>query len=192
MELKGAVVHRGSGGGQRGSGGGPQQGSGGGPQRGSGDRPHLGSGGGTHLAEGRLLVLEKPISFWGGVDPLTGRIGDPRHPRHGTPLQGRVLVMERTIGSSSSSAVMLELLRNRVAPAAIIVGRPDAILVLGLLVAEELGYDTIPMLRVGRADIARLAGADGVRATVREGILRVEEDLGRGDRQEDRGRGAGR
>lgn len=139
---------------------------------------HPGSGARHRSAEGRLLVLEKAISFWGGVDPLTGRIHDPRHPRHGTGLGGRVLVMERTIGSSSSSAVMLELLRNRVAPAAIVVGRPDAILVLGLLVAEELGYDTIPVLRVGQRDIARLAGADGVAATIREGMLRVEGDLG--------------
>ena len=147
---------------------------------------HPGSGAGRQPAEGRLLVLEKPISLWGGVDPLTGQIGDPRHPRHGTRLGGRVLVMERTIGSSSSSAVMLELLRNRVAPAAIVVGRPDAILMLGLLVAEELGYDTIPMLRVGQRGIARLAGADGVNASMCEGILRVADDQ-RVTRQADQG-----
>lgn len=122
---------------------------------------------------GRLLVLEKPISFWGGVDPLTGAIMDPRHPRHGTRLGGRVLVMERTIGSSSSSAVMLELLRNRVAPTAIVVGRTDAILVLGLLVAEELGYDTIPVVRVDEHNIARLAEADGARATIKDGTVRI-------------------
>ena len=122
---------------------------------------------------GRLLVLRQPISFWGGVDPLTGAIMDPRHPRHTERLGGRVLVMERTIGSSSSSAVMLELLRNRVAPAAIVVGRPDAILVLGILVAEELGYDTIPVLRVSERDIARLDGKDGARACVQDGKLLV-------------------
>lgn len=125
------------------------------------------------LAEGRLLVLEKPISFWGGVDPLTGAIMDPRHPRHGMRLGGHILVMERTIGSSSSSAVMLELLRNRVAPAAIVVGRTDAILVLGLLVAEELGYDTIPVVRMDERSIARLAEVDGTRATIKDGTLRI-------------------
>ena len=128
--------------------------------------------------EGRLLVLRQPISFWGGVDPLTGAIMDPRHPRHGTRLGGRVLVMERTIGSSSSSAVMLELLRNRVAPAAIVVGRPDAILVLGILVAQELGYSTIPVVRLDRRDIARLAEADGARATIAGGTLRIERQPG--------------
>lgn len=138
---------------------------------------HLGPGEGNG-SEGRLLVLEKPISFWGGVDPLTGAIMDPRHPRQGERLGGRVLVMERTIGSSSSSAVMLELLRNRVAPAAIAVGRTDAILVLGILVAQELGYDTIPVVRMGQRDIARLAEADGANATIAGGTLRIERRPG--------------
>ena len=32
---------------------------------------------------GPALVLEAPISFWGGVDPKSGRIADVRHPHHG-------------------------------------------------------------------------------------------------------------
>lgn len=95
---------------------------------------------------GPLLVLDKPLSFWGGVDPETGLIIDPRHPQNGEALKGRVLVLERAIGSSSSSAVMLELLRNGVAPAGVVMGQTDAILVLGVLVARELGYPTIPVL----------------------------------------------
>ena len=125
-------------------------------------------------AEGRLLVLEKPLSFWGGVDPLTGDIADPRHPRYGERTSGRILVMERTIGSSSSSAIMLELLRGGVAPAGIVIADTDAILVLGILVAAELGYPTVPLLRVGAAEIARLTAADGSKATLRDGRLRVD------------------
>ena len=122
---------------------------------------------------GRLLVLRKPLSFWGGVDPLSGGIADPRHPQYGEGTGGRILVMERVIGSSSSSAIMLELLRNDVAPAAIVVAEPDAILVLGILVAGELGYRTIPLLRVGAEGIAALNAADGCHATLRNGRLRV-------------------
>lgn len=125
-------------------------------------------------AEGRLLVLRKPLSFWGGVDPLTGDIMDPRHPRHPESTTGRILAMDRTIGSSSSSAIMLELLRNGVAPAAIVVADTDAILVLGILVARELGYPTVPLLRVGGDAIARLAAVDGRLATLRDGVLRVD------------------
>ena len=134
----------------------------------------------VHAGEGRgpLLVLDRPLSFWGGVDPETGRVSDPRHPQYDEPLGGRILVMERAIGSSSSSAIMLELLRNEVAPAAIVLGSTDAILVLGLLVAEELGYPGIPLIDVGEEGFERLRAGDGRHAEVRSqapgATLRVE------------------
>ena len=124
-------------------------------------------------AEGQLLVLRKPLSFWGGVDPLTGAVTDPRHPRHTERLGGRILVMKHTIGSSSSSAIMLELLRNGVAPAGIVVGKPDAILVLGILVARELGYPTAPLLRVGDEGVEQLREAEGQWGTMSGETLRV-------------------
>lgn len=124
-------------------------------------------------ATGRLFVLRKPVSFWGGVDPASGIIADPRHPQHGQELAGRVLVMERTIGSSSSSAIMLELLRNGVSPAGIVLGRPDAILMLGILVADELGHPTVPVVRVDDDAVERLAGLDGHPATINDGVVTV-------------------
>ena len=124
---------------------------------------HAGEGG------GRLLVLQRPLSFWGGVDPETGRVSDPRHPQFGESVRGRILVMERAIGSSSSSAIMLELLRNDVAPTAIVLGSTDAILVLGVLVAEELGHPSIPLVDVGREGFERIRGGDGRRGYVRAG-----------------------
>ena len=128
---------------------------------------HAGEGGGP------LLVLERPLSFWGGVDPETGRVSDPRHPQHGESLRGSILVMERAIGSSSSSAIMLELLRNDVAPAAIVLGRTDAILVLGILVAEELGYPSVPLVDVGVDGFERIRDANGGHGRVRAGAGRA-------------------
>jgi len=124
-------------------------------------------------AMGRLFVLQKPLSFWGGVDPEKGTIADPRHPQHGQELAGRILVMKRTIGSSSSSAVMLELLRNDVSPAGIVLGRPDAILMLGILVAGELGYPTVPVVQVDDVAIERLTRAEGRNTTVNNGVVKV-------------------
>ena len=105
---------------------------------------------------GPLVVLAKPISLWGGVEPSTGRIIDPRHPDHGKDISGSVLVLPATIGSSSSSAIMLELLRQRHAPAAVVLGRVDAILTLGIIVAREMGYPTIPVITLAAEDLARL------------------------------------
>jgi len=100
--------------------------------------------------EGKALVLTAPISFWGGVDSKTGRIADVRHPQHGENLSGRVLFLPGTIGSSSASAVLLELVHNGHAPAALVLHEPDAILLLGLIVAREMGWDTPMALRLGR------------------------------------------
>lgn len=107
-------------------------------------------------AHGPLLRLAAPISFWGGVDGRAGRIADPRHPDHGAEIAGTVLAIAATIGSSSSSAVMLELLRIGKAPAALLLGDADAILPLGVIVAGEMGYKTIPVLALTSEEIAAL------------------------------------
>jgi predicted aconitase with swiveling domain len=72
-------------------------------------------------AEGRALVLDEPLSFWGGVDPATGDIIEARHPQHGENVAGRILVMPSGRGSSSSSSVLAEAIRAGTAPAAIVV-----------------------------------------------------------------------
>jgi predicted aconitase with swiveling domain len=113
--------------------------------------------------EGPLLRLSEPISFWGGVDPATARLTDPRHPQHGVPIAGTVLALAATRGSSSSSAIMLELLARGIAPAALLLATPDAILSLGVIVGREMGYKPIPVLELSVAEQALLP----------EGVLRV-------------------
>ena len=108
-------------------------------------------------AEGRALVLDEPLSFWGGVDPETGDITDVRHPQHGASVTGRILVMPSGRGSSSSSSVLTEAIRVGTAPAAIVLGEADPILALGAIVARELYGKATPVvvavdpsLRTGR------------------------------------------
>lgn len=94
--------------------------------------------------EGPVLKLPT-LSLWGGVDPLSGRLSDPALPHCGESVRGRVLMIAEPVGSSSSSAVLLELLHADHAPAAIVLGRADAIVALGILVAREMGWATIPL-----------------------------------------------
>ena len=105
---------------------------------------------------GRALVLSAPISFWGGVDPKTGTIVDVRHPEHGETIAGRVLFLPGTIGSSSASAVLMELVHNGHAPAALVLHEPDAILLLGLIVAKEMGWETPVAVRLDKTLFGRL------------------------------------
>jgi predicted aconitase with swiveling domain len=110
-------------------------------------------------AAGEALVLAAPISFWGGVDPKSGRIADVRHPDLDRVIAGRVLFLPGTIGSSSASAVLLELVHAGFAPAAIVLHEPDAILLLGLIVAREMGWQAPIALKLPRSEHARFDGA---------------------------------
>jgi uncharacterized protein len=96
--------------------------------------------------EGDALVLDEPLSFWGGVDPATGDIVDVHHPQRGANVTGRVLVMPSGRGSSSSSSVLAEAIRVGTAPAAIVLAEPDPILALGSIVARELYGRGVPIV----------------------------------------------
>lgn len=111
-------------------------------------------------AQADTLVLTAPISFWGGVNPKTGLIADVRHPQHGVSISGKVLCLPGTIGSSSAAAILLELVSAGLAPAALILHEPDAILLLGLIVAQEMGHSTPMALRLDRGEFAGFAGRE--------------------------------
>ena len=108
--------------------------------------------------EGKILHLEADMSFWGAVDPLNGRVIDRRHPQFGKSLEGRIILLRRSIGSSSGSAILLELLQRGCGPAGIILAEPDQILTLGAVVAREMGYASIPVLQLDSDDFGKLRG----------------------------------
>jgi predicted aconitase with swiveling domain len=108
--------------------------------------------------QGDALVLTAPISFWGGVDPKSGRIADVRHPQCAENVAGKVLFVPGTIGSSSAAAVLLELVHAGLAPAALVLDRADAILLLGLIVAREMGWQTPVSVKLDRNEHWRFAG----------------------------------
>ena len=111
-------------------------------------------------ANANALALTAAISFWGGVDPKSGVITDPRHPQSGEAVTGKILLVPETIGSSSAAAILLELVHANRAPAAIVLHEPDAILLLGIIVAKELGYETPIAVRLDRKGFGRLGGKD--------------------------------
>lgn len=99
----------------------------------------------------KAFALTAPISFWGGVNPQTGLIANVRHPQYGQSVTGKILCLPATVGSSSAAAVLLELVYANLAPAALILHEPDAILLLGLIVAQEMGLSIPPALQLDRA-----------------------------------------
>ncbi len=89
-------------------------------------------------ASGPPLRLDEPLSFWGGLDPATGRIVDRWHPQRGANVTGRVLMMSAGRGSNSGSAALAEAIRAGVGPAAILLLERDPIVVVGAMVPAEL------------------------------------------------------
>jgi predicted aconitase with swiveling domain len=107
-------------------------------------------------AQGNPMLLSEPLSFWGGFDALRGVIVERGHPEYGRSLQGRVVLMERAKGSSSSSSVLAEALRHGVGPSAMVMRESDLIVALGAIVARELYGVTMPIVVVDASTWERL------------------------------------
>ena len=113
-----------------------------------------GSSGGVR----ELLHAEIGLSFWGGVAPETSEVVDHTHPLFGLHLAGKILAIPNGRGSCTGSQVVLELLLNGQAPAAILLReRPDPILALGVFVAEEGFGKSFPIYYLGAADFDSLS-----------------------------------
>jgi len=117
-------------------------------------------------ASGAALVLEEPLSLWGGMDPASGRVIDSHHPQHDVLVTGHILVMASARGSSSSSSILAEAVRVGTAPAAILLGEADLILPIGAAVAEELYTRQVPIVLLAAGDLAMIA--NGTRVTIDE------------------------
>ncbi|MFL6609254.1 MAG: aconitase X, partial [Pseudomonas sp.] len=109
-------------------------------------------------AQGTLLFADVGLSFWGGVDAATGEVIDRHHPLSGECLAGRVLAIPSGRGSCTGSSVLMELISNGHAPAALVLAEIDEILVLGVRVAEVIFQRSLPVLCIGHEAFVGLRG----------------------------------
>jgi predicted aconitase with swiveling domain len=110
-------------------------------------------------AEGPAVVLDQPLSFWGGFDPKTGRIIDRRHPQSGASLAGRIVLMRESRGSGTAPGSLAEAIRLGTAPAAIVLVTPDLNLAIGAAVGRRLYGRGVPVLTVTDDQLDALADA---------------------------------
>lgn len=114
-------------------------------------------------AEGPVIATTEALSFWGGVDPATGRVIDVHHPLHGTCLTGGVLFMPTSRGSCTGSGVLLDLILTGRAPSALVFCEAEDVLTLGALIAAEMFGKPLPVLRLDAENFARFSEAVHVR-----------------------------
>ena len=113
-------------------------------------------------ASAAAIVLDEPLSFWGGLDTASGRITDVHHPQHGKSIAGKVLLMPFARGSSSTANSLAEAIHRGTGPAAIVLTVPDEIVVLGATVAGELYGEWVPVVVLGPDDYPTIATGDDV------------------------------
>ena len=117
----------------------------------------------TGAAEGPVIATTEALSFWGGVDPATGRVIDVHHPLHGVSLTGGVLFMPTSRGSCTGSGVLLDLILTGRAPSALVFCEAEDVLTLGALVAAEMFERALPVVRLDPENFARFSRAAHVR-----------------------------
>ena len=113
-------------------------------------------------ARGKALVSHEPLSFWGGYDWKTGEIIDRRHILSGSIARDKILAIPFTRGSSTTTAVLLEAIRAKTAPAAIITTDTDFFFALASVVADELYTSPLPLVALTKKDYAQLKTDDEV------------------------------
>ena len=123
------------------------------------------------IAKGEVLVTSESISFWGGVDPATGAINDPRHELFEQSVAGKVLAFPFGKGSSTGSLIMLELVRVDKAPAAILNIRTEPILATGPIVAEHFYGKKIPIISLDATSFRTLKTGQSVTVNATENYI---------------------
>jgi predicted aconitase with swiveling domain len=113
-------------------------------------------------AHGAALVSREPLSFWGGYDWKTGEIIDRRHALSGSIAKDKILAVPFTRGSSTTTAVLLEAIRAKTAPAAILTTDTDFFFALASVVAEELYVSPLTLVALTENDFAQLETDDDV------------------------------
>ena len=116
--------------------------------------------GATQQVTGRLAFSKTGLSFWGGVDPVTGIVIDERHPLCGRLITDTILAIPSGRGSCTASQIVLELVLNNTAPRAIVLKDRDAVVAVGALVAREF-FGAIPPLILSCTDFDALESLDG-------------------------------
>ena len=119
-------------------------------------------------AEGEALVSVEPVSFYGGVDPVSGCVTEPGHCCCGENITGKVFVFPTGKGSTVGSYVIYRMKKLGTAPAAIINIETEAILATGCVISD------IPLVdKLDRNPVEAIKTGMRVRVDADEGIVEL-------------------
>jgi predicted aconitase with swiveling domain len=113
-------------------------------------------------AEAEAIVTRDGISFYGGVDPDTGKIVEVGHELEGQSITGKVLVFPTGKGSTVGSYTMYRMKKNNMAPAAIINEQIDTIVAVGCIISEIPCIDKIDINNIKTGQKVVVNGSEGI------------------------------
>ena len=100
------------------------------------------------IAEGEALVSMDSVSFYGGVDPVTGIIIDPGHSNKGENITGKIFVFPTGKGSTVGSYVIYRMAKLGTAPAAIINVETGCV-ISDIPLVDKLDQDPLKVIKTG-------------------------------------------
>jgi len=109
-------------------------------------------------AKGEALVSNQPISFYGGIDPMTGEIVERGHELEGKSIAGKILVFPYGKGSTVGSYIILRLKKRGMAPKAMVNIRCEPIIAVGAIIAEIPTIDRIDISMIRNGDLVEVDG----------------------------------
>jgi predicted aconitase with swiveling domain len=112
-------------------------------------------------ASGEALVTAMGISFYGGVDPETGRVVENGHELEGQFIAGRVLVFPTGKGSTVGAYTLYRLKKAGLAPLAIVNAESETITAVGCIISEIPCVDQISLDQLETGMQLRVDGESG-------------------------------
>jgi predicted aconitase with swiveling domain len=113
------------------------------------------------IAEGEAIVTKDGISFFGGVDPDTGKVVEVGHELEGQSITERILVFPTGKGSTVGSYTLYRMKKNNTAPAAIVNQQIDTIIAVGCIISEIPCVDKIDVNRIKTGQKMVVNGSEG-------------------------------
>jgi predicted aconitase with swiveling domain len=126
------------------------------------------------IAEGEALVTRQPLCLYDSLNPKSGLIVNKRHELYGKNVSGKILFFPYGIGSTTSSATILEASRCGKAPKAIINLETDPIIAIGAILAQRLYGKIIPIVDKPEVNpIGMIENGDFVKVDANVGFIEI-------------------
>ena len=115
-------------------------------------------------AAGEAIVSREPISFIGGVDPLTGLVTEKGHELEGANVAGKVLVYPTGKGSTGASYRIYEMAYRGTAPVAFVQVEREPVATVGCIMGNIPAVDRLdqdPTAIISTGDYVEVDADDG-------------------------------